>query len=58
MPILSSFMRLVRYHIGSVAFGSFIIALIQLVSWAKIGKNNNTHLLIYDSLNVAFPRFE
>ena len=57
MPILSSFIRLVRYHIGSVAFGSFIIALIQLVSWAKIGKNN-TYPLIYDSLNVAFPRFE
>ena len=31
LPILSSFGRLVRYHIGSVAFGSLIIALIQVV---------------------------
>lgn len=30
-PIAQSFWRLVRYHLGSVAFGSFIIALIQLI---------------------------
>ena len=31
LPILASFKRLVIYHLGSVAFGSFIIALVQLV---------------------------
>ena len=31
MPIASSFWRLVRYHLGSAAFGSFIIALVQLI---------------------------
>jgi hypothetical protein len=31
MPIGSSLWRLIRYHLGSVAFGSFIIALIQLI---------------------------
>ena len=30
-PILSSVGRLVRYHLGSVAFGSFIIALVKLI---------------------------
>ena len=30
-PILQSVWRLVRYHLGSVAFGSFIIALIQFI---------------------------
>jgi len=29
--VLSAFYRLVRYHLGTAAFGSFIIALIQLV---------------------------
>ena len=29
--ILQSYWRLVRYHLGTVAFGSFIIALIQFV---------------------------
>ena len=31
LPIASSFWRLCRYHLGSVAFGSFIIALVQLI---------------------------
>ena len=31
LPILGSFKRLVIYHLGTVAFGSFIIALVQLV---------------------------
>lgn len=31
LPIASSFWRLVRYHMGSVAFGAFIIALVQLI---------------------------
>ena len=29
--VLSAFYRLVRYHLGTAAFGSFIIALIQLI---------------------------
>ena len=29
--VLSAFWRLLRYHLGTAAFGSFIIALIQLV---------------------------
>ena len=29
--VISAFWRLVRYHLGTAAFGSFIIALIQLV---------------------------
>ena len=29
--MVSAFWRLVRYHLGTAAFGSFIIALIQLV---------------------------
>ena len=29
--VISSFWRLVRFHLGTAAFGSFIIALIQLV---------------------------
>ena len=31
LPVATSFWRLVRYHLGSVAFGSFIIALVQLI---------------------------
>lgn len=31
LPIVKSFWRLIRYHLGSVAFGSFIIALVQLI---------------------------
>ena len=30
-PLLRAFLRVVRYHLGSILFGSFIIALIQLV---------------------------
>ncbi|XP_075226118.1 choline transporter-like protein 1 [Lycorma delicatula] len=30
-PILTSFSNLIRYHLGSVAFGSFLIAVIQLI---------------------------
>ncbi|XP_052106583.1 choline transporter-like protein 1 [Mytilus californianus] len=29
-PVLASIKRLIRYHLGSVAFGSFIIALVRL----------------------------
>ena len=29
--VISAFWRLVRFHLGTAAFGSFIIALIQLV---------------------------
>lgn len=29
--MISAFWRLVRFHLGTAAFGSFIIALIQLV---------------------------
>ena len=29
--VVSAFWRLLRYHLGTAAFGSFIIALIQLV---------------------------
>ena len=29
--VLQSYWRLVRYHLGTVAFGSFIIALIQFI---------------------------
>ena len=29
--VLGAFYRLVRFHLGTAAFGSFIIALIQLV---------------------------
>ena len=29
--MISAFWRLVRYHLGTAAFGSFIIALIQLI---------------------------
>ena len=29
--VTSAFWRLVRFHLGTAAFGSFIIALIQLV---------------------------
>ena len=29
--VLQSWWRLVRYHLGTVAFGSFIIALIQFI---------------------------
>lgn len=31
MPIWRSFWRLVRYHLGSVALGSFLVALIQFI---------------------------
>ncbi|XP_033738048.1 LOW QUALITY PROTEIN: choline transporter-like protein 1 [Pecten maximus] len=31
MPICSSIKRLIRYHLGSIAFGSFIIALVRLL---------------------------
>lgn len=30
-PICTSFKNLIRYHLGTVAFGSFIIALVQLI---------------------------
>ena len=30
-PLLRAFLRVVRYHLGSILFGSFIIALIQLI---------------------------
>ena len=29
--MVSAFWRLVRYHLGTAAFGSFIIAMIQLI---------------------------
>ncbi|KAL8610617.1 hypothetical protein ACOMHN_006336 [Nucella lapillus] len=32
-PILKSIYRLIRYHLGSVAFGSLIIALVVLARW-------------------------
>nr|XP_011433539.2 choline transporter-like protein 1 [Crassostrea gigas] len=32
-PILLSIRRLVRYHLGSAAFGSFIITLLVVVNW-------------------------
>ena len=30
-PLLSSFWRTLRYHVGSLAFGSLIIAIIQMI---------------------------
>lgn len=30
-PIISSFGHLIRYHLGSICFGSLIIAIIQLI---------------------------
>ena len=30
-PIFKSLVRLIRYHLGSVAFGSFLVALIQFI---------------------------
>lgn len=31
MPVLSSFYRAIRYHLGSLAFGSLIIAIIKMI---------------------------
>merc|ERR1719217_1724591 len=31
MPLLMSLCRTLRYHLGSILFGSFIVALIQLI---------------------------
>lgn len=30
-PVIHSFSNLIRFHLGSVAFGSFFIALIQMI---------------------------
>jgi solute carrier family 44 protein 1 (choline transporter-like protein) len=32
-PLLTSFKRLIRYHLGSVAFGSLIIAIVKLIRY-------------------------
>ena len=34
MPALSSLHRTVRYHIGTAAVGSFLIAVVQMIRWA------------------------
>jgi len=54
MPILSSFIRLVRYHIGSVAFGSFIIALIQLIRiiMAYVERKLKKHIGSSNPINI------
>jgi hypothetical protein len=31
VPLLRSLGRVFRYHLGTIAFGSFIVALIQLI---------------------------
>lgn len=33
MPILTSVWRLIRYHLGSVALGSFVIALVKFIRY-------------------------
>ena len=33
MPIIASLTRMLRYHLGSLAFGSFIIALVQFIRY-------------------------
>ena len=33
--VISAFWRLVRFHLGTAAFGSFIIALIRVIWWLK-----------------------
>jgi len=46
-PILASFYRAVRYHLGTLAFGSLIIAIIQFITailtyiQAKLGNSEN-----------------
>ena len=51
-PVFSSFLRVCIYHLGSIAFGSLIIALVQLVRYIltyiqkKLGKKNKTLQII------------
>ena len=33
LPVLSSFRRTLRYHSGTAALGSFIIAVVQMIRW-------------------------
>jgi hypothetical protein len=33
LPVLAALKNTIVYHMGSVAFGSFIIAVIQFVRW-------------------------
>ncbi|XP_044255980.1 choline transporter-like protein 1 [Tribolium madens] len=42
-PVYTSFYNLVRYHLGSVAFGSFIITIIALIRALIRGLINNKH---------------
>lgn len=30
-PVWSSFLRTIRYHLGTIAFGSLIIAIVQMI---------------------------
>lgn len=35
-PILTSFWRAIRYHLGSLAFGSFILAVVQFIKYMML----------------------
>ena len=57
--VLQSLWRLVRYHLGTVAFGSFIIALIQFIRMImhyiekKLKKNGGDNKVIEMCLKVT-----
>lgn len=64
-PILTSFSNLVRYHLGSVAFGSFLIALIQfirailkLIKKQVSGSQNEVAQFIYKACQCCLYCFE
>ena len=63
--VIQSLWRLVRYHLGTVAFGSFIIALIQFIRMImhyiekKLKKNGGDNKVIEMCLKVTIQfRFE
>ncbi|KYQ91635.1 solute carrier family 44 protein member 2 [Tieghemostelium lacteum] len=64
-PVWSSFGRVLRYHLGSLAFGSLILAIIQFIRWVLRylekkfkGKEENFAVFIVKCLNCIFGCFE
>ncbi|KAM9947507.1 hypothetical protein ACTFIT_000831 [Dictyostelium discoideum] len=64
-PVWSSFFRVIRYHLGSIALGSLILAIVQFIRWVlrfleKKFKGKEAYLarFIVRCLNCIFGCFE
>ncbi|KAJ1510665.1 hypothetical protein HMI54_003106 [Coelomomyces lativittatus] len=64
-PLLRSFYRTIRYHLGSVAFGSLLIALTQLIRIFLLytqkqlrGTNNRVAMCVLSCLQCCFACIE